>query len=124
MNNKFLLITTKNEHRIISIPDHDFLPALKEIIGCEYVETCPVTSDIIMIIDEEGKIAGKDVNYIASVLYPGFNDLIVGDVILASIVQSGEEFDIGGLTDDDIAYFSKLCELGVILHSLLKGGRD
>ena len=121
MSKRFLLITTKNEYHVIDVPDSDFLSALKEIIGCECVETAHVVSNIIMLVDEEGKFAGKDVNYIASILYPDFYDLIVGDVILASIIYTDDGPDIGGLNDDDVEYFSKLCDLGVLLEGLLKG---
>lgn len=41
----------------------------------------PVFDDVVMIVDEEGKLKGKSVNVLASALYNGF-DPIVGDVVL------------------------------------------
>ncbi len=122
MSKRFLLITTKNEHRVIEVPDSDFLSALKEIIGCECVEIVHVASNIVMLVDRQGKLVGKDVNYIASVLCPGVNKQFVGDVILASIGETEGCANIDGLSDDDADFFTSICDLGIILKSLLDGG--
>lgn len=53
-----------------------------------------------MYLDEEGKISGKRINVLASLVVehfkPGFmsHDVIVGDVILLGMTSAGEEADL------------------------------
>jgi hypothetical protein len=44
----------------------------------------PIFDDVVMIVDDEGKLKDKPVNVLASALYNGY-DPIVGDVVLCCI---------------------------------------
>ena len=55
------------------------------IVRCGHavIPTAPVMrSELLMCIDDNGKIVGKDINYVASLLYGNPMDCIVGDVVL------------------------------------------
>lgn len=51
--------------------------------GHSVIPTAPVMrSELLMCIDDNGKLVGKDINYVASLLYGNPMDCIVGDVVL------------------------------------------
>lgn len=55
------------------------------IVGCLHsrLDTSPVLrSELLMCIDDNGKLTGKDINPLASLLYGNPYDCIVGDVVL------------------------------------------
>lgn len=47
--------------------------------------------DLVMILDDNGKLVGKDVNMIASGLYALDYDLIVGDVLIGRVNDVGDD---------------------------------
>lgn len=60
------------------------LTELQEAVG-GYVEMVHLTDDIVMLVDEEGKLKGRDINVAATALYGawvGHDDIIVGDVLV------------------------------------------
>lgn len=70
-------------------------------IDCDLFEIVPLPiSNLILIVDECGKLKSHDVNQLASKLYPGtpYGDYIAGDVIIGRIglvqtdVIDGESF--------------------------------
>ena len=54
-----------------------------------YLPDVPV-SDIVMSVDEEGKLKGKPVNILATVMYRNLYDFIVGDALILKLVRVGE----------------------------------
>ena len=60
------------------------LDELRELIGCEYIEIVrvPLTHGKILIVDEEGKLNGKEFNERATVIYGNILDYIVGDALM------------------------------------------
>lgn len=73
------------------------------------IEVLPLTSDVSICIDEEGKYSGAEMNRVASALFTmqhGIFDPIMGDVVFL-----GEPDDEGvtlGLPDDLYAALDKL----------------
>lgn len=64
------------------------LEELYKLIGCDMIEVVyPLyDSNIIIVIDEEGKLKGKDINYAATIMWGGAGyDALVGDVIVCHI---------------------------------------
>ena len=60
------------------------LEELQRAVG-GYIEIVPLTDKTVMVVDEEGKLKGKEINVFATALYQGLrkvNDYIVGDVIV------------------------------------------
>ena len=80
-----LLIKTTGESSFVTPQNgKDFtLEELYQLLGCDMVEVVyPVyDSDCIFIIDEEGKLTGKDINYAATIMWGAQRDVLVGDVI-------------------------------------------
>lgn len=97
-----------NELEIKCIDDNHCLEELNKLVG-GYIEVIPfraITSieypkeldDVLIILDEEGKLKGKPINVITE------HDFLVGDIVFA-----GMDEDISGLSDSQI----KLLELEV-----------
>ena len=66
------------------------LEEMQEYVG-GYVEVLDLDDDNIMIIDEEGKLKGKEINKLATLKYLdvyGFSDIIVGNAVICK----SEEF--------------------------------
>ena len=120
MSRKFIHIRTNNDIHVLDIPEEGFLDKAKEIIGCEYIETAPIQGSLIFLLDENGKLEGKEFNYQATMLYPGFPmDVIVGDVLVASVGFKDGESDIVGLNDEDLQFLTSLLDLGRSLYKVL-----
>ena len=59
--------------------------AMKDTIGCQYGEIVYLSKQVIMVLDEEGKLTGKQINRYATALFQerfGHIDPIVGDVVI------------------------------------------
>lgn len=91
---KGMLLRTDGTYEIVEYEDK--LEVLQGFVGglIDYVQIS--TRGIDMIINDEGKILGMDVNYNATRLYA--YDIIVGDVLVVR-TENGENVD---LTDEDI----------------------
>lgn len=74
-----------------------------KLIGCDCYESVSIYSDLVMLVDECGKLKDKPVNARASAFYLGtlYGDPIVGDVLIC------------GLCDFDF------CSIGPIYSALL-----
>ena len=62
------------------------LEELRRLVGCKYIEVAHLrTHDgAFLVVDEEGKLYGKELNHEATFLYRAFhpNDYIVGNALL------------------------------------------
>lgn len=85
----YLLLRSDGTGSFVEIPDDRWLETAYDLIGCDCIEIVQtVFRDVVLVIDESGKL--KDgwedrINHAASDLYFGFsfNDLIIGNAILA-----------------------------------------
>jgi hypothetical protein len=61
------------------------LKELQEMVG-GYIEIIPVSNGKIMVLDDEGKLKGKPINDVATMIFmrAGFYDTIVGDVLVCN----------------------------------------
>lgn len=80
------------------------LEEFQSIVG-GYIETWPLTEDILIILNEEGKLEGLKPNILVS--NGGQLELIVGDIAIVGI--NGEDFT--SLNDKQI---NQLYELGIL----------
>ena len=64
-----------------------FNERIYQLINCDFYEAVYIHSDLIMLVDETGKLTGKPLNVRASMFYPGtaYGDPIVGDVVFCSL---------------------------------------
>lgn len=101
MKNKYILIPADLSVpctfvEIDDVPDDDarefpevnrFNERVYQLIHCDYYEPVYIYSDLIMLVDETGKLTDKPINVRASMFYPGtaYGDPIVGDVLLCSL---------------------------------------
>ena len=63
---------------------YDF-KAMKDKIGCQFGELVYLSNEVIMLLDEEGKLTNKEINLFATALFQErfrINDCIMGDVII------------------------------------------
>ena len=63
---------------------YDF-KAMKDKIGCQFGELVYLSNEVIMVLDEEGKLTDKEINLFATALYQEkfrVNDAIMGDVVI------------------------------------------
>lgn len=88
-----------------------------------YLPDFPVL-DIVMSVDEEGKLKGKPVNILATVMYRNLYDFIVGDALILKLVRVGEynELDQVPFTYDEAQIVKQICEL--ILKKIPKEDLD
>ena len=77
-----------------------------------------------MSVDEEGKLKGKPVNILATVMYRNLYDFIVGDALIFKLERVGEynELDQVPFTYDDAQIMKQICEL--ILKKIPKEDLD
>lgn len=64
-------------------------PEVYELIGCELIQIVHTVDGRILLVDEEGKLFGRDYNPRATELYGVMDDFIVGDVLLCDANQVG-----------------------------------
>lgn len=58
------------------------LEQLYSVLGCDCIEVVRLRDNMILIIDEEGKLVDKRINHKATALYNNPDDVIVGDALL------------------------------------------
>lgn len=77
----------------------------------------PIFDDVVMIVDDEGKLKGKPVNVLASALYNGY-DPIVGDVVLCctDIRPVPDIYALPSATAQSLYRFLKTVREGVLLR--------
>lgn len=100
MSNKIVTVVKKaNERKAELVTVADTLETWQGIVGgC--IETFPLTDDILIILNEEGKLRGLKPNF-AIQCYGGGFETIVGDVAFISYDNEG---NFASLTDDHIQY--------------------
>ena len=92
-------IVIKQDGTIENVEIESGLDSLQEAVG-GMIEALQLTPEVHAYIDEEGKLKGKGVNVMASMLckkleiglMPG--DMIVGDMILLGTGTEGDSIDI------------------------------
>ena len=91
-----VLITTDGDVDIIEMPyNYDKYRAALCAAGFENVFMHhPLLQEIVMMVDDEGKLTGKPVNWIASALYANLYDLIVGEALILSLQRVGEYHEL------------------------------
>lgn len=75
---------------LITIEAEDTLSALQTAVE-GYIETVPITSKLVLVADEEGKLKGKEPN-IALESRGWVYDVCVGTLAVVGITDDGEEF--------------------------------
>ena len=87
-----VLITTDGEIQVIDMPyNYDkYRAALKAPYFENVFMHNPLLQEIVMMVDEEGKLTGKPVNWIASALYGNPWDMIVGEALILSLERVGK----------------------------------
>lgn len=81
------MITVIKSDSSITVREQDGQPTLQQLylwMNCDMVEIvyCGSGNEAQMIVDENGKIVGKERNLLASALYNNKNDTIVGTVVV------------------------------------------
>lgn len=124
--NKFYWIPAVGEPKLIESEDsvnkvwHDLMNDPDYNLLFESVHN-RISTDIVFLVDECGKLKSHFVNMFASIFYPGtpFGDYIAGDVLIAKIIDVPYiedenvlfyEKDIGSLTNDDLRLIQFLLE--------------
>ena len=106
---KYIKIATSGEVTELDLAGYVKLEDFYREIRCDYVQAVPM-NDVVMWLDEEGKLTGKLMNQIASEMFwehfPNGNDFIVGDVVLTA--EEDEDGNLLGFSDEKIAQFSSL----------------
>lgn len=85
---KVMVVPTAGPLREEDIAAED-LHAFQRLVG-GYIEVVVVPGGL-MVLDEEGKLKGKDPNIIATRLY-GLSDVVVGDAVLVGPADADGEF--------------------------------
>lgn len=110
-----LHITAAGSVTLVAYDPHDTssLETMQELVG-GYLESAPVFDrKLTMYCNEEGKLLGLPINFVASLLiHPEVDDLIMGDVL---IVGGPDEEGY----DTDLPPFARLMSL-----QLQRGGGD
>ena len=91
---KGIKITTQDKFEVVEYEDK--LEVLQQMVG-GLIEYVPVCNNIDMIINDEGKLEGLDINPLATILFS--YDYIVGDALIVGINDEGENIS---LTDKEI----------------------
>ena len=119
------VISMENNLYAVRITTDDRIELVETVGGCDeihrlvggYFENVWLygfpASDVIMVVDESGKLAGKPVNLIASCIYGNAFDVIVGDVLLLKLERVGEynELDELPFTKDQAEIVKQCAEL-------------
>jgi hypothetical protein len=117
MTERFIKLSAKtNKAEIVSIPavpdkelDSSFNEFIHRELDCDIYEAVDVGGtfrNIMMLVDERGKLRHCYANMIAWMIYNGidYRDPIVGDVMFVGLHRVGElqELDFCGLTNEQI----------------------
>lgn len=102
---KAIKVTTDNVVSLVDVQSNGepLYEQVKSIIGgwMENVYPKGLPEGYVMIVDEEGKLKGKQTNSLGSRLYQSFLDLIVGDIVILKLGIHKGEYDIVGIPDDE-----------------------
>ena len=112
---KALKITTTDEVKLIDIED-DYKAIQEAIDGRFDVVRLPSPGDL-MLVDDEGRLKGKPLNKIATVLAQ--REDIIGDVLIVS--EQGEDF---GDVNIGMYFIAEVIQKGIKGEHLKKGGEN
>lgn len=114
---KAIRITTDNVISVVTVPEPTYL-GLGELVGGGFFEVVrpwglynlntPYREQLIMLVNEEGKLLELDENKVGSLLYNDtpyplyWEDPIVGDILILTEGFVDGEPDIVGLSDEQI----------------------
>lgn len=83
----YLILKATGEIEVIESDDYEFtLDELRSGADCHTIQIVgsQVVKDLLLCIDDNGKILGKEVNMFGTALYVLGYDVIVGDVVLGT----------------------------------------
>lgn len=119
IRNKIVIKIPNNDPEIVEIDFHDEYRAvdkIKKYIGINYIETVNMfaqnknseIANIIMLVDEEGKIKNMPLNFVIS--NGIYFDHIVGGVAFVSTMYDEDEMSdvFNGLSDLQISFINEL----------------
>lgn len=117
--NKYILIRTDNTFEIVEIDKNNFLNEAHRLLDCSFIDIAnPGLKNIRFCIDDAGKLTGKKMNILATVLYNCvrtiYFDEIVGNVLIGvdEVVNEFGEHDFVGLSDNGAeSFYSLLTDL-------------
>lgn len=96
-------VIQKNAKQMPKVVEIDgSLESMQKIVN-GYIEVFPLDGDIVVVLNEEGKLKNLPVNF-AVQCSPSYTEIIVGDVFICKV--NGE--DLVGLNDDEINYFMRV----------------
>lgn len=114
---KYILLRTDNTFEVVEIVYDKFLQAAYQYLDCTFIEIVnPGIGNLRLCIDDAGKLTGKDINILATIIYnvhyDKLVDPIVGNVLIGAdeIVNEYGEHDFVGLPDDLILKLTDLFE--------------
>lgn len=104
---KAIKVTVGGVISLVDIPDNGrpLYKIIRETIDgyMENVYPKGLPEEYVMIVDEEGKLKGKAVNPVGSVLYGSHmhGDYIVGDIVILKLGYFHGEHDVVGIPDEE-----------------------
>jgi len=110
---KFAVIKVDGSLEIHDVSGLDEYKFLSGAVG-GYIQSVFLDKDmreISLWCHEEGKLIGLPFNAVATAIWEesyGATDIIVGDVVLTGLAD--DEGDTMGLSDDDVAKLSRICQ--------------
>lgn len=121
---KMILVTTENKVTVLDYPTEKLgdyraeLEGFYKAIGCDCIQIVrgaymsrfiDESRGLVMIVDEEGLIAGRQRNLAASLFYgtPLHGEPIVGDVLIVSEEMSIDGPELAGLEEEKAAVIAE-----------------
>lgn len=96
-------VIQKNAKQMPKVVEIDgSLESMQKIVN-GHIEVFPLDGDIVIVLNEEGKLKNLPVNFMVK-CSPSYTEIIVGDVFICK--ANGE--DLIGLNDDEIKYFMRV----------------
>lgn len=99
-------VIQKNAKQMPKVVEIDgSLESMQKIVK-GHIEILPLDRDIVIVLNEEGKLKNLPVNFMVHMVQcsPLYIETIVGDVFICKV--NGE--DLIGLNDDEINYFMRV----------------
>lgn len=120
---KYIKISTNGKVEKIDISPEAWLDGAYKALECDTIQIVrcsPSHGGMLLVIDDNGKIEGKELNALATILYGHFpEDYIVGDVIIGWQGYRDGEPDVVELPDGLFVYMlDKLRDIGREIDSL------
>jgi hypothetical protein len=109
----FAVIKVDGSMQIHDVSELDEYEFLSGVVG-GYIQSVFLDNEmreISLWCNEEGKLVGLPLNAVATAIWEesyGATDIIVGDVVLTGLAD--DEGDTLGLSDDDVAKLSRICQ--------------